>query len=75
MNNKYKLVKITETGEIEKEYKTLNEIANETNIEIHIIRKINKMTENIVDSKRPHHCHKDLYDKIKIYNIKKTYNV
>lgn len=75
MNNKYKLVKLTDEGETVKEYKTLKDIAAETKIDIHIIRKINKMSENIQESKRPHNCNKTLYDKIKIYNIKKDYNI
>ena len=37
MNNKYKLVKLTEEGETVKEYKTLKDIAAETKIDIHII--------------------------------------
>ena len=75
MNNKFRLIKQTENGEIEKQYKTLKEIADELNVEIHIIRKINKLTEGRVDSIKPHNSHKELYDKLKIYNIKKTYNI
>ena len=45
MNNKFRLIKQTEIGEVEKEYKTLKEISDELNVEIHIIRKINKLTE------------------------------
>ena len=75
MNNKFRLTKQTENGEVEKEYKTLKEISDELNVEIHIIRKINKLTEGRVDSIKPHNSHKELYDKLKIYNIKKTYNI
>ena len=39
MNNKFKLIKQTENGAVEKEYKTLKEISDELNVEIHIIRK------------------------------------
>ena len=53
----------------------LKEISDELNVEIHIIRKINKLTEGRVDSIKPHNSHKELYDKLKIYNIKKTYNI
>ena len=53
MNNKFRLIKQTENGEeVEKEYKTLKEISDELNVEIHIIRKINKLTEGRVDSKK-----------------------
>ena len=44
MNNKFRLIKQIETGEVKKEYKTLKEISDELNVEIHIIRKINKLT-------------------------------
>ncbi len=75
MNNKFTLTMQTENGEIQREYKTLKEISDDLNIEIHIIRKINKLTENRTQSHRPHNSHKELYDKIKIYNIKKTFNI
>jgi len=75
MNNKFRLIKKTDNGEVEKEYKTLKEISDELNVEIHIIRKINKLTEGRIDSIKPHNSHKELYEKLKIYNIKKTYNI
>ncbi len=75
MNNKFRLIKKTDNGEVEKEYKTLKEISDNLNVEIHIIRKINKLTEGRIDSIKPHNSHKELYEKLKIYNIKKTYNI
>jgi hypothetical protein len=75
MNNKFRLIKKTDTGEVEKEYKTLKEISDDLNVEIHIIRKINRLTEGRIDSIKPHNSHKELYEKLKIYNIKKTYNI
>jgi hypothetical protein len=75
MNNKFRLIKQTDNGEVEKEYKTLKEISDELNVEIHIIRKINKLTEGRVDSIKPHNSHEELYEKLKIYNIKKAYNI
>ena len=75
MNNKFRLIKQTENGEVEKEYKTLKEISDDLNVEIHIIRKINKLTEGRIDSIKPHNSHKELYEKLKIYNIKKIYNI
>ena len=75
MNNKFRLIKQTDNGAIEIEYKTLKDISIDTGVEIHIIRKINKLTEGRIDSIKPHNSHKELYEKIKIYNIKKTYNV
>ena len=75
MNNKFRLIKKTDNGEVEKEYKTLKEISDDLNVEIHIIRKINKLTEGRIDFIKPHNSHKELYEKLKIYNIKKTYNI
>ena len=75
MNNKLRLIKQIENGEVQTDYKTLKEISDDLNVEIHIIRKINKLTEGRVNSIKPHNSHKELYDKLKIYNIKKTYNI
>jgi hypothetical protein len=71
MINKFRLIKQTDNGEVEKEHKTLKEISDELNVEIHIISKINKLTEGRIDSIKPHNSHKELYDKLKIYDIKK----
>ena len=69
MTNKYRLVKIQNNEEITKEYRTLKEIAIALGVEIHLIRKINHLSESRIDSIRPHHIHKELYDDTKIYNI------
>jgi hypothetical protein len=75
MNFKYKL-EIEKDGEKEiSEYKTLKEISKALNIEIHLIRKINQLCENRSKSIKPHYQHRELYDKIKIYNIKKDYKI
>lgn len=75
MNNKYKLVLTKNGEEITTEHKTLNEISVLLNVELHIIRKINKLTEALIKNEKPHYCHKELYEKVKIYNIKKNYNI
>lgn len=75
MNNKFKLVKFTNNGNVEKEFKTLKEISDELNVEIHLIRKINQLTEKRISSIKPHNTHKELYENLKIYNIRKTYNI
>lgn len=72
MNYKYKLVQRKGDIEIAKEYKTLKEISDALDVEIHIVRKINQLTEMRITNLRPHHIHKDIYDNIKIYNIKKA---
>ncbi len=45
MNNKYLLIQTTNGEEKKQEYKTLIEIANDLNVDLHIIRKINHITE------------------------------
>ena len=59
------------------QFKTLKEISDKLNIEIHLCRKINHLTDNRQSNIKPHHHqHKEIiYDKVKIYNIKKTYNL
>ena len=75
MNFRYNLVRQTDGGEEEKQFKTLKEISEELNVELHLIRKINNLTENYIKSERPHKCHRELFDKVKIYNIKKEYKI
>lgn len=72
---KYILKKETEGGIVETEYKTLKQISEDLGVELHIIRKINQMTEGRVTSHKPHHTHRDLYNKLQISTIKKTYNI
>ena len=71
MNYKYKIVKTQDGKEKIKEYKTLKEIAKDLDIEIHLVRKNNKLTEGLIKSVKPHHIHREFYDTVKIYNIKK----
>jgi hypothetical protein len=77
MNNKYKLVILSNDGNIEREkdFKTLKEISDDLNVEIHLIRKVNKLTENRAINIKPHNTYKDLYDRVRIYNIKKEFNI
>jgi hypothetical protein len=73
MNNRYKMIQINETGEeFTKEYKTLKDIADDLEIEIHLIRKINQLTEGRRESVRAHHTNRDMFNNIKIHNIKKS---
>jgi hypothetical protein len=72
MENKYRLVQIQDDREVIKEYKTLKQIAEDLDVEIHLIRKINQLTEGRVSNIKPHHTHKELFEKIKIYNVYKT---
>ena len=70
MNYKYRLESINQKEQtVTKEYKTLKDISKELNIELHLIRKINQITI------KPHIRHHEIYNKIKIYNIVKQYNI
>ena len=69
MTNKYRLVKIQNDETIIKEYRTLKDISVALGIEIHIIRKINHITELRIDNIKPHYIHKEIYESMKIYNI------
>jgi hypothetical protein len=76
MNYKYRLESINQKDQtVIKQYKTLKEIAEELNIELHLIRKINQLTEKRCKSVKPHIRHHEIYEKIKIYNIIKEYNI
>ena len=68
---KYRLVNLE--NQKEKQYVNLKQISEELQVPIYIIRSINHITENRVNKKiRPHYNYKDLYNKIKIYNIVKS---
>lgn len=71
MSNKYRVVQKNGDNTITKDYKTLKDVAQDLDIEIHLVRKNNKITEGRVESKRPHHIYRDFFDNTKIYNIKK----
>jgi hypothetical protein len=72
MVNKYKLVQKINDVETTKEYKTLKEISEALNIELHLVRKNNKITEGRFENKRAHFANRDFFDNYKIYNIKKV---
>ena len=69
--DKYKLVQTIDDIETIKTYKTLKEISEALDIEIHLVRKNNQITEGRAENKRAHFNHREFFDNIKIYNIKK----
>lgn len=71
MSMKYRVVQIDGDNNLIKEYKTLKEVAKDLDIELHLVRKNNKITEGRMESKRPHHIYRDFFNNTKIYNIKK----
>lgn len=71
MNPKYMLVAVQDGVETRKEYKTLKDISTELGIEVHLIRKINDLTEQRLENIKAHKRHKELYDNYKIYDIKR----
>ena len=76
MNLRYKLEMTNDKEQtIIKDYKSLKDISKELNVEIHLIRKINQLTEERCENIKPHHINKELYKKIKIYTLKKQYSI
>jgi len=71
MVNKYKLVQTVGDVVTTKEYKTLKEISEALDVEIHLVRKNNKITEGRFDNKRAHFTNRDFFTNYKIHNIKK----
>lgn len=71
MNLKYKLQILKEDGKIEKEesYKTFLEISNKYNIDLHIVREINKICDNKKTQKFSHSQNNEIYKRFKIYKI------
>jgi hypothetical protein len=75
--NKF-LVKILnddKTVKSEKEYKSFREIQADLNIDYHVIREINKITDGDIIKKFTHNTITELYEKLKIYKIKMKYNI
>ena len=68
---KYRVVQTDGDNSLVKEYKTLKEVAKDLDIDLHLVRKNNKITEGRIESKRPHHIYRDFFNNTKIYNIKK----
>jgi len=63
---------LNEDGTIkeEKEFRTLIDVATYLNLEIHIVRKIHKLTENDIQQKFNHKRFDDIYKYYKIYGKK-----
>jgi len=73
MNPKYLLVYTKDNAEVKTEFKTLKEISELLDVEIHLIRKINDITEKRLKNVKPHKRHADIYTTYKIYDIKKEF--
>ena len=71
MNLKHKLQILNENGEIEREeyYKTFLEISKTYNIDLHIIREINKICDIKKTQKFSHSQNNEIYKRFKIYKI------
>jgi hypothetical protein len=74
-HNKY-IVKIFDRNnelEQERKFKTLPEIANEYNLELHMVRAIYGLSEKIKTKKFFHPENKEIYQKFKIFLIKREF--
>ena len=71
MNLKYKLQILNENGEVEKEeyYRTFSDISNKYNIDLHIVREINKICDNKKVQKFSHSQNNEIYKRFKIFKI------
>jgi hypothetical protein len=71
MNLKYKLQILNENGEIENEesYRTFKDISNKYNIDLHIVREINKICDNKKVQKFSHSQNNEIYKRFKIFKI------
>ena len=76
-SNKF-LVKIfndDKTLKSEKEYKSFKEIQADLNIDYHVVREINKITDGAIVKKFTHATITELFEKLKIYKLKTKYNI
>jgi hypothetical protein len=69
-NFKFVVAIETEKGKTETNFKSFRDISESLNIDYHIARELNRMTENKVMKKFTHDNMKELFTKIKIYTIK-----
>ena len=71
MNLKYKLQILNENGEVEKEeyYRTFSDISNKYNIDLHIVREINKICDNKKVQKFSHSQNTEIYKRFKVFKI------
>lgn len=76
-NNKFTVVWLNENGEElrKKEFKSFREIENELNLDYHVIRELNKISDGVVTKKFLHPTLNILSKKIKIYSIIKSLNL
>lgn len=75
MNFKYELTITTDADVIVKQYKTLQQIADEYDIPIHLIRKIVLLTEGRQENHKAHYRNRDIFDKMKIKELKRNLNI
>jgi hypothetical protein len=77
MNLKYKLQILNENGEVENEesYRTFKDISNKYNIDLHIVREINKICDNKKVQKFSHSQNNEIYKRFKIYKIIKSIKI
>jgi hypothetical protein len=76
MQHKYLVIFTTdENKDVELKFKTFKEMQEQFKLDLHTLQNINGVCEGRIKKKFIHHKNKDIYNRIKIYNIKPNFNI
>jgi hypothetical protein len=76
MQHKYLVIFTTdENKDVELKFKTFKEMQEQFKLDLHTLQNINGVCEGKIQKKFIHHKNKDIYNRIKIYNIKPNFNI
>jgi hypothetical protein len=76
MQYKYLVIFTTDDKtKVEIKFKTFKEMQDRFKLDLHTLQNINGVCEGRIQKKFIHHKNKDIYDRLKIYNIKPDLNV
>jgi UDP-2,3-diacylglucosamine pyrophosphatase LpxH len=76
MQHKYLVIFTTdENKDVELKFKTFKEMQEQFKLDLHTLQNINGVCEGRIHKKFIHHKNKDIYNRIKIYNIKPNFNI
>jgi hypothetical protein len=76
MQHKYLVIFTTdENKDVELKFKTFKEMQEQFKLDLHTLQNINGVCEGRIQKKFIHHKNKDIYNRIKIYNIKPNFNI
>ena len=76
MQHKYLVIFTTdENKDVELKFKTFKEMQEQFKLDLHTLQNINGVCEGRIQKKFIHHKNKDIYNRIKIYNIKPNFDI